>query len=341
MADGFLDRKALRPVRTAALLMVLAGALAACASVRGPSPTIASQSGGLRGTDKPYQVNGQWYYPKADPRYDAVGMASWYGYPFHLRRTANGELFDQNLISAAHKTLPLPCIVEVTNLENGRRLRVRVNDRGPFVDGRLIDVSKAAAEQLGFDRSGLTRVRVRYIGPAAPLVQGLQQAAYSPRPAPSSDTSAWPDDNVVAPAAPYGYQTAAATTEPAAEAPPLDNTADLSPAPIASAPPIETESLPSPATYAPQPIVAEAVDAPAASGGFAVQAGAFSSRAAAERVAAQLSDAGAPQVSPIERNGSILYRVTVGAFSDPASAADARARVIASGFSGARVVQAF
>ena len=107
-------------------------------------------------------------------------MASWYGYPFQNRHTADGEIYDEGLITAAHKTLPLPCIVEVTNLQNGRSIRVRVNDRGPFVGGRLIDLSKAAAEQLGFDRRGTTRVRVRFITMASPLTAPGLMASNSP-----------------------------------------------------------------------------------------------------------------------------------------------------------------
>ncbi|MBI1683225.1 septal ring lytic transglycosylase RlpA family protein [Caulobacter hibisci] len=130
----------------------------------GPPPPGYGQ--GLRGTDKPYQIKGIWYYPKNDPDYDVVGVGSWYGEQFHNRRTANGEIFDMDLPSAAHKTLPLPSIVEVTNLDNGKKMRLRVNDRGPFVGDRVIDLSRAAAEELGYRRSGVAKVRVRYIGPA-------------------------------------------------------------------------------------------------------------------------------------------------------------------------------
>ena len=117
---------------------------------------------------KPYQVAGVWYVPAEQPDYDAVGAASWYGDAFHGRPTANGELFDMNLASAAHATLPLPSVVEVTNLDNDRTIQVRVNDRGPFKPGRIIDVSREAADQLGFRAQGVARVRVRYVG-RAPL----------------------------------------------------------------------------------------------------------------------------------------------------------------------------
>ena len=117
----------------------------------------------------PYRVRGVWYYPSYDPRYDRTGIASWYGPKFHGRPTANGERFDMNEVSAAHPTLPLPSRVRVTNLENGRQLVVRVNDRGPFIDGRLIDLSRRGAQLLGFYRKGLARVRVEYLGLDQPL----------------------------------------------------------------------------------------------------------------------------------------------------------------------------
>ncbi len=109
----------------------------------------------------PYKINGKWYYPAVDYSYDEVGIASWYGPGFHGKKTANGEIFDQNKISAAHKTLPMPSIVRVTNLENGKVLEnIRINDRGPFAGNRIIDLSKKAAEELGFVNLGTAKVRV-------------------------------------------------------------------------------------------------------------------------------------------------------------------------------------
>lgn len=109
----------------------------------------------------PYKINGQWFYPAVDYNYDEVGIASWYGPNFHGKKTANGEIFDQNKISAAHKTLPMPSIVRVTNLENGIILEnIRINDRGPFAGNRIIDLSKKAAEELGFVNNGVAKVRV-------------------------------------------------------------------------------------------------------------------------------------------------------------------------------------
>ena len=104
--------------------------------------------------------------PVAQPRFDATGTASWYGEAYHGQPTANGEIFDMNGLSAAHPTLPLPSLVQVTNLENGKEIVVRVNDRGPFVPDRMIDMSKRAAAELGFIAAGEAQVSVRYLGPA-------------------------------------------------------------------------------------------------------------------------------------------------------------------------------
>src|ERR1700756_2860405 len=111
----------------------------------------------------PYQIGGVWYYPAVDYNYDETGVASWYGEAFDQQYTANGEIFDLNQLTAAHRTLPMPSIVQVTNLENGRSMQLRVNDRGPFVGGRIIDVSRRAAQLLGFETNGTARVRVTII----------------------------------------------------------------------------------------------------------------------------------------------------------------------------------
>ena len=111
----------------------------------------------------PYKIKGQWFYPAVDYNYDEIGIASWYGPNFHGKKTANGEIFNQNIISAAHKTLPLPSIVKVTNLENDLSIEIRLNDRGPFVRGRIIDLSKEAAKELKFFKNGTAKVRVQII----------------------------------------------------------------------------------------------------------------------------------------------------------------------------------
>src|SRR5246127_3797748 len=126
------------------------------------------KGGGTYRVGKPYTVAGRVYVPEEDTDYRAEGLASWYGDDFHGRLTANGEVFDMDALTAAHPTLPMPCYARVTNLTNGKSLIVRVNDRGPYHDNRLIDVSNKAAELLEFKGHGVARVRVEYVG-RAPL----------------------------------------------------------------------------------------------------------------------------------------------------------------------------
>jgi rare lipoprotein A len=151
-------------------LTAAALALTACMSQPRYSirPEATAPPSHAHGTMQPYRVGGQWYYPSEQPRYDETGYASWYGGGdgYACQMTADGETMDPSAITGAHKTLPLPSYVEVTNLENGKRVKVRVNDRGPFVKGRIIDLSHAAAERLGFFGKGLVKVRVQYLGPA-------------------------------------------------------------------------------------------------------------------------------------------------------------------------------
>lgn len=126
------------------------------------------KGGGVYRVGRPYTVAGRTYVPAVDNDYNATGLASWYGGDFHGRYTANGEIFDMNSLSAAHPTLPLPSYVRVTNLANHRSIVVRVNDRGPYVGNRVIDVSVKTAKLLGFYGHGLAKVKVEYVG-RAPL----------------------------------------------------------------------------------------------------------------------------------------------------------------------------
>jgi len=135
--------------------------------VASPSAPIP-KGGGIYKVGDPYQVGGLWYDPREQPDYDRVGIASWYGTDFHARRTANGEVYDMNALTAAHPTLPMPSYAYVTNLSNGRTILVRINDRGPYVADRVIDLSQRSARELGLERGGTGRVRVKYAG-RAPL----------------------------------------------------------------------------------------------------------------------------------------------------------------------------
>jgi rare lipoprotein A len=171
-----------------------------------PSPQVVGsgepvpQGGGRYMVGKPYRIAGKWYKPVANPEnFEAIGIASWYGPGFHGRRTANGEVFDQHSLSAAHPTLPLPSYVRVTNTANGASVIVRVNDRGPYHGRRVIDVSRRVAEMLDFKRHGMGRVRVEYVGLApiegrdtAALVATYRDARHGPAPAPGTTVPATP-----------------------------------------------------------------------------------------------------------------------------------------------------
>lgn len=303
-------------------VLLASALLAACVTPRyateggkGGRPPATAGAGGYK-VGKPYQVGGVWYVPREQPNYDEVGIASWYGDAFHLKATANGEIFDMNAVTAAHTTLPLPSIVEVTNLENGRKIRVRVNDRGPFVGNRIIDLSREAARQLGFERAGIARVRVRYIGPA-PLLDRDAGVRYASAPVRPDRTPTPAPARAARPQQP-------AVTEVVSRFP--------SPEPITAAP-----LAAPPARPAPAPMLASA--APSA---FRIQAGAFANPGNAERAAAQLAFAGPATIEPLQRaDGVTLYRVLLPAPGDEAQADALRDRVAEVGFADARVLRSF
>jgi rare lipoprotein A len=183
-------------IARACAVMLGALALAHCTSPfrdtkYAATDTDIPKGGGRYSVGKPYTINGKTYYPKEDPNYRAEGIASWYGPDFHGGPTANGERYNMHGISAAHTTLPLPSYARVTNLANGRSIIVRVNNRGPFVHNRLIDLSVGTAKALDFYGQGVTRVRVEYVGRAP--VEGSDDKMLlatlrtgEPAPAPSS-----------------------------------------------------------------------------------------------------------------------------------------------------------
>jgi rare lipoprotein A len=328
-----IDQHLWRGLRGAILVVMAAMVVTACSTPKprldigrpiasSPRGPMVSPSGKpLRGTEKPYQIKGIWYYPHPDPDYDIKGVGSWYGEQFHNRRTANGEIFDMDLPSAAHKTLPLPSLVEVTNLDNGRKMVVRVNDRGPFVGDRVIDLSKAAADQLGYRRQGVARVRVRYVGPAPKNAFDTRQyvqapsAPVAPAPKPASTRLAFRDDEpIVWPAEPPPVRTQVIPSRP-------------EPKPVE----IRTPSAP--------PAIERAEIVPTRASTFRVQAGSFSNRENAERAVAQLKTAGWATIEPMERASGTLYRVTVSAGADEGEAWSMRDRVIALGYSDATVLR--
>lgn len=186
---------------------------------------------------KPYKIAGLWYVPKHQPDYDESGVASWYGPRFHGKSTANGEKYNQNRLTAAHPTLPLPSYVEVTNLANGRTLVVRVNDRGPYKRGRILDLSARAAQLLGYQGSGTAQVRVRYVGKAPLAADDRYEQEYLSK-------QAWHSGGAVA-----------KTTEVAL----TDFTASIDegdPAPANAVPVVPAEAAPAAAPALKSPVVA-------------------------------------------------------------------------------------
>lgn len=174
---GALARRARPAAVLLAVLLIVAPSLTGCASRQSPwgppqSPRLIEPGrtipvgGGKVHVGDPYVMHGRLFIPQHEPTYDVVGTGAWMGHEFHGRRTANGEIHDSTALVAAHPTLPLPAYVKVTSLETGRSLVLRLNDRGPFNDHRIIDVSNLAARLLGFERSGLARLRVQYLRPA-------------------------------------------------------------------------------------------------------------------------------------------------------------------------------
>src|SRR5215467_2391054 len=206
-----------RAIRRTAVVLVFA-ALAACGT-QTPPPT-APAPAAIYKVGNPYQIEGTWYYPKEQPDYDETGVASWYGEPFHGHYTSNGEIYDAEGLTAAHRTLPMPVNVRVTNLDNGRSMILRVNDRGPYAKGRIIDVSEQAAKLLGFYDIGTARVRVTYLSRAT-LPNG--------QPLPSSETPV-----------------EIATAVPAVPAPRVDSEKLASLAGTPVAPPTRVAALPAP-----------------------------------------------------------------------------------------------
>ena len=171
-----------KPAGYAAAILCTSLVVGACSGPTAPwgDEQAANKSGrqaslGQYKVGKPYRVDGVYYYPAVDYDYVKTGIASWYGAKFHGKPTANGETYDMNALTAAHRTLPMPSVVRVTNLENGRAITVRVNDRGPFIRGRIIDLSRRTAQLLGFRYKGTARVRVEIIADESRRIAALSQ----------------------------------------------------------------------------------------------------------------------------------------------------------------------
>lgn len=323
----------------ACLLMVCAILISGCAETRlavhlakqingnetaATQPAEPERPSGTVKIGRPYQVNGVWYYPHEDPDYDETGIASWYGEPFHGRLTANGERYDMNALTAAHKTLPLPTKVRVTNLENGRSIVVRVNDRGPFVNGRIIDLSRRAAQLLGFHRQGIAKVRVQLDGPQAPLTIAakaetpLEQQRALPA-VPRGDVAAQQ-----LPPPPGVKQAVPRRAEPTARVASADDRVEL-PTVARS----EADAVPDEAELRQLAVQPSSIF---------VQAGAFSLAENANRLRAQLSWIGPSEITNVVVKGQEIFRVRIGPLQSVSNADDVLQQVLQQGIMDAHII---
>ena len=298
--------------RHLAALALLGLALGGCAEAQ-LSKTAAQNLSSGRGhpvykVGNPYQIDGVTYYPAEDYNYDETGIASWYGPGFHEKFTANGDIFDQNDLTAAHRTLPMPCFVRVTNLDNGRSIVLRVNDRGPYARGRIIDVSRRGAQLLGYEAIGTARVRVQILANesrdlAAAMRSGQVVTAAAPVPAEPPPMAAPRETVASAPLAPPPQA-------PPPPAPPAQSTVQAQPvAPAATQPPVET--APVAVAALPDPTGQVRLVPPKRTSIY-VQAGAFANRDNAVRLSNQLKSFGPSAVTPVTVGGQQLFRVRLG-----------------------------
>lgn len=300
----------------------------------------APPAAGYYKVGNPYQIDGIWYYPAEDYEYDETGIASWYGAAFHGKLTANGEDYDMNALTAAHRTLPLPSFVRVTNLENGRSLVLKVNDRGPFAKGRIIDISRRGAQLLGFQNQGTAKVRVQILADQSRAVAARLQ---------NRDTLARVGSPITVDKMPKASVSAETLPAPTgAGASPQVAAQPVSPTPVSERATDNVTQSPTgtiPNTTAPSETVAlnsnpEAAvrQEPVKATSIFVQAGAFGLYDNANKVRARLSPLGSVFMDQVLVNGRDLYRVRVGPLSDVKQADDVLAQVIGTGYPDARII---
>ncbi len=285
---------------------------------------------------QPYEVDGVTYTPAEDWNYDETGIASWYGPNFHGKVTANGELYDMNQVTGAHKTLPMPSLVRVTNLDNGRMIIVRLNDRGPYSRGRILDLSRRGAQLLGYEKIGTAKVRVQILAKES---QALAQAArqgqltvdlagidpdQAPPPPPGTPSYVKPAGQAAAPTPP---QQVAQVAVPVA-----DEKAEIQQdvgKPAVQGQDIGGRFLPTPQ------ITGTAKVKPSH---IYIQAGAFSVQENAERLRKQLSRVAKADISPAIVGGRTFYRVRIGPIMSVDEADQTLSRVVAGGGGDAKII---
>jgi rare lipoprotein A len=356
--------------RTTALALVAGIALlAGCAS--GPKgPTLSQRAArpaqqGYYKIGQPYEIDGVTYTPAEDYNYDETGIASWYGPDFHGKITANGELYDMNQVTAAHKTLPMPCLVRVTNLDNGRTIVVRVNDRGPYARGRVLDMSRRGAQLLGYEKTGTAKVRVQIMAKESMiLAQAAKQgqmsvdiAGLDPDQAPPLPegtpgyTRAGPIFN--APLAQQQLPPPQQYAQPQFAQPQYPQPRYIPPSaqqPVAPSVALVNEKaliqqeLPKDmlkgsdvgGRFLPAPQIASYQKVKPS--GIYIQAGAFGVAENAQRLQTRLAGVGKTDISQAIVDGKTFYRVRVGPVANVDLADRLLARVVAAGANGAKIV---
>ena len=272
----------------------------------------------------PYQIKNVWYYPKIDYEYNETGIASWYGPNFHQKLTANGEIFDQNALTAAHRTLPMPSIVRVTNLENGRSLIVRINDRGPFAHGRIIDLSRRSAQLLGFARKGTAKTRVRILAAESKAIAQRAKGGYTAAIPPIANNAptppAVPMTNVSVKSLPIipGTKTAAQKTTRVLKSERQEKSSALKLAKLSKS--------------------RDIVQLPVGKSEIYVQVASFRRKVSAQNFQKVIADLGITGVYEAIVKGKQFHRVRIGPLKDVTQADNILTNLIKRGYPGARVV---
>ena len=289
-----------------------------------PVTDVSKTPYGAIGTYKignPYLIDGVSYYPHEDYNYTEIGIASWYGPDFHGGKTANGEVFDENKLTAAHRTLPMPSLVRVTNLENGMSVNVKVNDRGPYKRDRILDLSSAAADVLGIKQKGSARVKVEILPEESKKLKELAMA--------NQNTDIYPAN--------MAYSSFAVAKNPEVQegtvvVRPVENNVQEVAAPAPVVQPVPTPvAVPSPAPVSAKSVVP-------ADGEYFVQVAAYSTYEKAEALKDKLVSIGTVKIFKSVVNGNTLYKVRLGEFATKQQAEEVQRAVTRHGIAGSRVI---
>ncbi len=334
------------------LAVLLAGiALAGCAetklvtqAAKSAAPEAPQLDGlppkGVYKVGDPYQIEGVWYYPAEDLNYDEAGVASWYGPGFHAKLTANGEDYDQNAMTAAHRTLPMPSFVRVTNLDNGRSVVLRINDRGPYARGRIIDISRRGAQLLGFEQNGTAKVRVQILREESEqIADAMRSVNRVAGDRASKGTGTYiaraPASNSPPPSAAPRDSVAAETLAPPNGARAANGGANTQ---IASAVPVASSALRAAPIQAPKDPTGPAPDVAPRRTQIFVQVAALSNPDRARSLSNELRSFGPSGVVPVRVADKQLHRVRIGPLANVEDGDRTLDQIIRAGYADARIV---